>query len=204
MSFFFKIWFTRFGLAWLLVCFMTSPTKNPNGLWSPFLILATTSGFDFKSWSMMVSNSEVSETWVRFLDFTILVGRSPESNMRSKTSLAILPEMVWSWMRVMSDEKWSGVRGVSAKVLPFESLPVSSERSHLTVAFGSLTLAFILSKKEERSWERARVLASCGCKPSLVNLAFLEAGSSGRDFLRSAIQAGLWVRGGRSGSGKYL
>src|SRR5688572_1039823 len=101
-SFFFNNSFTCAGFALPPVTFITCPTKKPNSLSLPERYCASCCGFAAITSSMVFSIAELSVICRSPFAAMIASASLPSSHICSKTSLAILPEIVASAMRASS------------------------------------------------------------------------------------------------------
>src|SRR6267154_1082971 len=100
--------FSCAGLALPAVAFMTWPTKNPNSLSLPARYSASRAGLRAITSSITRSMAAVSVIWRKPCASITASALAPPDHMVSNTSLAILPEMVWSQMRRSSPARRAG------------------------------------------------------------------------------------------------
>src|SRR5437899_10603 len=122
--------FTTAGLALPAVAFITCPTRKPRAAFLPPFQSRTTLGCCARTWSTTAESSPASATWVSPSRSTMARAASPERYIFSKTSLAILPLMVPSSMRMMRSARFAGGIGHAARAR--SSSPASSRRSSLS------------------------------------------------------------------------
>src|SRR5712691_3377816 len=127
--------FTTAGLALPAVAFITCPTRKPRAAFLPPFQSRTTLGCCARTSSTTAESSPASAPWVSPSRSTMARASSPERYIFSKTSLAILPLMVPSSMRVMRPARFAGRIGHPARAR--SSSPASSRRSSLSTQFAA-------------------------------------------------------------------